>query len=79
MHTTVENYIGPRDCRYKWRGVNIVNLRRVQLYKLAQCFRLGTPASTKNQLLTMLIGRLDAMNAVDDEISALIKGDANAD
>ena len=51
MQTTYVDIIGPKHCRYTFRGVNLAELRRAELYRLAKCFDLANADSTKNDML----------------------------
>lgn len=62
MHTHVENIINFRNCAYSFNGTNIANMRRSELQPLAQALGLRGDFS-KNQLLTMMITKLDAIGA----------------
>lgn len=73
MHTTVVQIIGARECPYTWRGRNLAEMRRVELYRLGRALDVGGPQSTKNDLLQALIGKLRIMDA-ETELSDMIGG-----
>lgn len=60
MKTTVETIINYRSCAYTYKGENIANLRRAELYPIASAVGIAGDLS-KNQILTQLIPKLDAM------------------
>lgn len=65
MHVNVENIINFRNCAYSFNGTNIANMRRAQLQPIAAA--LGIRGDfTKNQLLTMMIAKLDAVGAAKE-------------
>lgn len=62
MKTTYETVINFRNCPYSFNGENLANLRRAQLQPIAAALGIRGDFS-KNQLLTMMIGKLEAVNA----------------
>lgn len=78
MQTTYVDIIGPKHCRYTFRGVNLAELRRAELYRLAKCFDLANADSTKNDMLGALISKLKLMNA-EQEITDMIESEEVAE
>lgn len=62
MKTTTETIINFRNCPYSINGENLANLRRAQLQPLAAAIGIRGEF-TKNQLLTMMLAKLAAMDA----------------
>lgn len=74
MHTTVVQILGKRECPYTFNGVNLAEMRRAELYRLARAFDLGGPQQSKNELLTLLISKLKLMNS-EQEITDMVTTD----
>ena len=72
MHTVVTNMIGTRECQYTFNGINLANLRRAELYRLARALDLGSPDSSKNEMLLAMIAKLNMMSA-EQELTDLIE------
>ena len=72
MKTTVETIINFRNCPYSFGKENLANMRRSQLQRIGAAVGIVGDRS-KNELLTILIARLDAMGAEKEltDISAL--------
>ncbi len=62
MKTTTETIINFRNCPYSMNGENLANMRRAALQPIAAAVGIRGELS-KNQLLTLLIGKLNAMGA----------------
>lgn len=62
MHHSSVHYLGPKDVPYTLDGKNLVEFRRVELMRVAE--KIGIPpAGTKNELLSAIVGKLQAMGA----------------
>lgn len=60
MKTTVETIVTPKMCAYTFNGTNLAEMRRAALTPL--CSAVGIVGDmSKNQMLTLLIARLDAL------------------
>lgn len=60
MKTTVETIITPKMCVYTFNGTNLAEMRRAALSPL--CSAVGiTGDMSKNQMLTLLIAKLDSI------------------
>lgn len=72
MRTRILHYVSHKECPYTWRGENIANLRRSKLQDIAASFQIGTPDSSKQEILAQLVPRLNGLGA-ETEISDIVE------
>lgn len=71
MNKTFIRYVAPADCKYRFGGTNLFDIRRAQLKKLARSLDVKTVDDNglelpKNDILHGLIHRLDQLQAPDE-------------
>ena len=64
MKSTFVNIISPKQCKYKYDGVNLAEMRRAAIYKIARRFNI--PDGPKNDMLKALIPKLDLLEASEE-------------
>jgi len=71
ISTNYQNFISASNCKYTFKGQNLVEMRRAKLRLIAGAFGLDTEA-IKNDLLGLIIVKLNAMGA-ENEITDLVQ------
>lgn len=71
MQTTVIQTIGSRECPFTYRGTNLADLRRAEIYRLCDSFGIANAEMSKNDLLILLMAHLKSVHA-DPEITDLL-------
>ncbi len=77
MDTTREHFLSPHDCKYRFKGQNLWEMRKARLRLVAAA--LGAKSEgPKNDILKSVINKLDNMGA-ETEISEIGKKKAEDD
>ena len=69
MKTTYTRFISVKDCPYTQHGTNLAEIRLAKLRPIAKSLEVDSEG-TKNDVLTLIIGKLTAMEA-PQELSEL--------
>jgi len=69
MKTTYTRFLSVKDCPYTQHGRNLAEIRLAKLRPIAQSLEVNS-TGTKNDVLTLIIGKLNAIEA-PNELSEL--------
>ena len=68
MQWNNQHFIGAKDCPFKFKGKNLVDLRRAELRPVARALKIEELDGTKNEILGKIISRAKTLE-LDEELS----------